>query len=379
MVILQIVAPAEFGGLERVVQGLARGLRRRGHDMHVAAVFDGARQQHPFLGALRASDVAVYPIELPRRAYLRERRATAALCRRLQPDVVHTHGYRPDVVDATAARRCGVPVVTTAHGFTAGGWKNRLYEAVQRRALRRFDLVVAVSRPLARLLARTGVRADRIEVLPNAWDGGTAVEARAAARRALGVPENCFHIGWVGRLTPEKGADVLVDALAHLTDIPMLASFVGDGPERARLEARGRALGLENRIVWRGVLPEAARFFRAFDVFVLSSRSEGTPIVIFEAIAAEVPIVATPVGGVPDVVSEAEALLTPPADPAALGGAIRGVFVNPGRARLRIEAASARLTREFSLEPWLERYEAVYRHVISPEAAAAARAAGHRT
>src|SRR2546422_654954 len=168
MVILQILAPAEFGGLERVVQGLARGLRRRGHEMHVAAVLDGGRQQHPFLGALRASDVAVYPIELPRRAYLRERRATAALCGRVQPDVVHTHGYRPDVVDATAARRCGVPVVTTVHGFTAGGWKNRLYEALQQRALRRFDVVVAVSRPLARLLARTRGRAGPIEVLPDA-------------------------------------------------------------------------------------------------------------------------------------------------------------------------------------------------------------------
>ena len=93
---------------------------------------------------------------MPGRAYLRERAAIARLLREVRPDVVHTHGYRPDVLDAGVARGQGIAVVTTVHGFTGGGWKNRVYEWLQCRAFRRFDAVVAVSRPLVGLLERRG-------------------------------------------------------------------------------------------------------------------------------------------------------------------------------------------------------------------------------
>src|SRR5713101_3623616 len=95
--------------------------------------------------------------------------AMLELGRRLRPAVVHTHGYRPDVVDAGAARRLGIPTVTTVHGFTGGGWKNRFYERVQRRSHRRFDAVVAVSRPLVEQLLRDGVPPRRLHLVQNAW------------------------------------------------------------------------------------------------------------------------------------------------------------------------------------------------------------------
>src|SRR5437879_12795654 len=106
------------------------------------------------------------------RAYWRERRAVAALCRRIRPDVIHTHGYRPDVVDASVARRLGIPVVTTVHGFTGGGWKNRCYEWLQRRAFRRCDAVVAVCRTLVVGLARGGVPRGRLMDVGCVWSQG---------------------------------------------------------------------------------------------------------------------------------------------------------------------------------------------------------------
>jgi glycosyltransferase involved in cell wall biosynthesis len=363
MVILHIVAPAQFGGLEHVVRALAGGLARAGHEVHVAAIIERADQEHLFLTRLERAGVTVHTLAPGPRGYRRERAEIAALCRRIAPDVVHTHGYRPDVLDAGVALRLGLPLVTTLHGFTGGGWKNRLYERLQRRSVRRFDRVVAVSRSLAQFLAREGVPAELIEVVPNAWEATEALLPRDAARDALGIPPHSVQVGWVGRMTAEKGADVLVDALAQLSDLPLAASFVGEGPDRAMLEARAVARGLGGRLQWHGMIADAGRFFAAFDLFVLSSRTEGTPITLFEAMAAGVPVVATTVGGVPDVVSSTEALLVPPDDPVLLAAAIRLALLDRAGAGVRAADARARLERDFAVGPWVARYEAVYRRV----------------
>jgi len=358
--ILHLVAPGQEGGLERVVRLLARGLSRRGHAVPVATVVQRSREDHPFVRSLRADGVAVHPIALPARAYLRERRAIGDLCRRLRPDVIHVHGYRTSVLDAGVPRRLGIPVVTTVHGYTGGDWKNRLYELLQRVALRRFDAVVAVSRPLAHELAGDGVPRDRVHFVQNAWEASVPPLECAAARLTLEVPADRFHVGWVGRLSNEKGPDVLVEAAARLRDLPLAVSVIGDGPERAALEARAAARHLDSHLIWHGVRAEAAQLFPAFDVFVLSSRSEGTPIVLFEAMAAGTPIVATRVGGVPDVVSSAEAVLIAPNDPSALAAEIRAIYHNPARARARAQRARERLLRDFAVGPWLDRYTAIY-------------------
>ena len=361
---LHVIAPADVGGLERVVHTLATGQQQAGHEVRVVAVLANEADRHPFLRPLNQAGVETIPLCVPPRAYLRERNAIAELCRRLRPDVMHTHGYHVDVVDAGAARRAGIPTVTTVHGFTGGDWKNWIYERLHRRALRRFDAVVAVSRPLARDLERRGVPAARVHVVPNAWPASDpAPLPRDQARARLAVPNGRFHIGWVGRLTPEKGPDVLLAALAQLGDVPLVVSFVGDGRGRPALEETAAHLGLRDRVRWPGTVAEAGRLFAAFDVFALSSRTEGTPIVLFEAMAAGTPIVASAVGGVPDVVSPAEALLVDADDPAALARAIRAVHADPTAAAERARRARRRLANDFAPGPWLERYERIYRSV----------------
>ncbi|HEX7090785.1 MAG TPA: glycosyltransferase [Longimicrobiales bacterium] len=367
--ILHVLAPARVGGLERVVHALAIGQHRAGHDVRVAAVLEPGAEEHPFVRPLEDAGVPVVGIVLGSRSYLRERRDVARICRAGRPAVMHTHGYRTDVLHGGLARSLAIPVVTTVHGFTGGGLKNRVYEWLQRRAFRRFDAVVAVSRPLGEALGRAGVPRHRLHVVPNAWPGDRHLEERDAARRALGVPADAFHIGWVGRLSPEKGPDVMLEALGQLRDLPFVASFIGAGPEQPALERRAARLGLAKQVLWHGVLPEAGRWFRAFDVLVLSSRSEGTPIVLFEAMAAGVPIVATRVGGVPDVLGEGAALLVEPEAPAAIARALRAIHEAPAAAAERARAARERLAREFSMEPWLARYEAIYRAVARQQRA----------
>jgi glycosyltransferase involved in cell wall biosynthesis len=373
MIILHVLAAGEVGGLERVVRTLATGQRRATHRVAVAVVVDPSRAGHPFVRSLDGRDLEIVPIEVASRSYLAERAAIADLCRRLRPDVVHTHGYRADVLDSGVARREGIATVTTVHGFTGGGWRNRLYERLQRRAFRRFDAVVAVSQPLGEALVRDGVRRDRLHVIRNAWDGAVASLDRAAARRALGVPDAGFRIGWVGRMSHEKGPDVMLEALALLGDAAVSLSMLGDGEERTELRARGETLGVAARTTWHGTVADAAPLFPGFDVFALSSRTEGTPIVLFEAMAAGVPIVATTVGGVPGVLSPAEAVLVPPDDPASLAAAIRHTLHDPAAAQHRARVARQRLEREFGAQPWLERYDAVYRAVQQRRATAVAR------
>ena len=180
---LHIVAPAPVGGLERVVELLCAGQRARGHDVHVAAVLDPEADEAglPLLQRLRDAGVAVHSLKTPARAYRMERERIAALCGQVRPDVVHTHGYRPDVLDAPMARRAGVPTVTTVHGFTGGGIRNRVYEGLQRRSFRRFSQVVAVSRALGDALSSGGVPAARVRVVPNAWSPGAPLLERGEA------------------------------------------------------------------------------------------------------------------------------------------------------------------------------------------------------
>jgi len=234
-----------------------------------------------------------------------------------------------------------------------------LHEWLQLFSLRRFEAVIAVSRPLEIGLGRFWVRRSRLYRIPNMWTGVVPTLERAAARRLLGLPGAARIIGWVGRLIHAKGPDIFLEAVARLTDSSVMAVVVGDGRERHALEARATALGVGSRVRFCGTVVEIARAFRAFDVFALTSRSEGTPLVLFEAMAAEVPIVATRVGGVPDVLSSEEGLLVESESPAGLARALSQSLEDPTAPR-RAESARRRLETEFALDTWLDRHERLY-------------------
>lgn len=356
--VLHLLAPAPFGGLERVVEALAAGRASRGRRTGVAALGIGAVEDHPLLRRLRAAGVDVAPVAAAPRAYFRQVAAVRDRLAEGRYGVLHSHGYHADLV----ARFVGsVRRVSTFHGFTGGDLKNRLYEWAERRAVRSFDRVIVVSDPLADALAAAGVPRPRIEVIRNALPPEGDVLDRREARQALGLSAEDQWVGWIGRLTDEKGPDLFVDAIAGLPAGPR-AVVIGDGPLRASLEGRARQSGLSDRIHWAGSVPAAFRFLAALDLLVLSSRTEGTPMVLLEAMRAGVPIVATGVGGVPAVMTGAEGLVVPPqAD--AISGAIREVLADPAAARARAAEAAIRFRREFDFDRWLDRYEGVYRQL----------------
>lgn len=362
--VLHVIAPSAFGGAESVVAALSSGFLERGHSVHVAVVLDLGAPDPPFLESLRSAGAGVTALRLPARGYLKERRRLIGLIAGLQPDVVHTHGYRADVTGGLAARATRVPVVSTAHGEIPGGAKDRFYVWLQRLAYRGFDGVVAVSRPLAVRLDASLRGRTPVHTIPNAWEPPGVPLDRAEARASLRLPDDAFVVGWVGRLSQEKGPDVLVEAGARLRDLDLSFCFVGDGPDRAALVERARNRNLD--AYWSGAVPGAWRVFRAFDLLALSSRTEGTPMVLLEAIHAGVPIVATAVGGVPDVVGEGTGWLVPPEDPEALAAALRHAATDRPEREARARAAVG--ARSDALDPivWIGRHEQLYAAVARP-------------
>jgi glycosyltransferase involved in cell wall biosynthesis len=309
--------------------------------------------------------VKLHVIALPSRAYWRERRAFRELCLRLRPDIVHTHGHHPDIVLSGVARRLGIATVSTMHGFFhQNDWRGRLTARLQVSAFSRMDTVVAVSAALADDLRSQGVPAPLVTAIPNAFHDLGPPLTRAASRSALGVPDDAFVVGWVGRISPQKALETAIAALRLLEDLPIRLSVVGDGDERLAMEEFARTQGVGDRIKWHGALPNAPELMRAFDVFVLSSRWEGTPIVLFEAMSAGVPVVASTVGGVPDVVSQHEAILVPPGDARAIADGVRQVYADRHSAAERARAAEHRLRVEFDPPAWVDRYDALYRRLL---------------
>lgn len=360
LTILHVAAPGRAGGLESVVLDLTGGLRGIGHRVALAAVLEAGPGDHPVATRAVELDVDVRRLVVPPRAYLREYGILRKALTEIRPDVVHTHGYRADLIGGLAARRAGVPWMSTVHGFTGGDRKNRLYEWLQVRAYRRSQAVVAVSGPIRDRLVREGVPPSRVHLLPNAWSPKPFLP-REEARRRLGIEDSAPVIGWVGRLTHEKGADIFLEALALLPHCAWVASIIGDGAERPALKALAARLGIADRLRWHGLLPDAAGLYPAFDAWVLSSRTEGTPIALFEAMAAGVPIVVTSVGGVPDVVSPAEALIVDPERPDLIAAGLSSLLDNPRAADERAEAARRRLIEAFEPNVWLDAHLALYR------------------
>jgi glycosyltransferase involved in cell wall biosynthesis len=369
MRVMHVVAPSDVGGLERVVHTLAVAQRLGGDDVHVAAVLDAADAAAGFIDPLEREAVRVHRVVPGHRRYLREQRDIVRLCRSVRPDVVHTHGSRADVVDAVAARHAHCVTISTVHGFLGGSVRNRCYEWLQCRSLRRASAVAAVAAPIVERLVTTGVNRNRVRLLRNAWRASGEPLDRRASQNFLGITSDAFRIGWIGRVSREKGLDILVRALPSLADLHVEVSILGDGPERGTVLREANALGVADRLSWHDVVPGAERVLAAFNVIVLSSRSEGTPMVLLEAMAAGVPVVASAVGGIPDVVRTEEAHLVRSGSERELAQAIRDVHDRPAAAAERAVAARRRLDCNFGVAPWLEGYRDLYATAVAAEGA----------
>jgi glycosyltransferase involved in cell wall biosynthesis len=273
-------------------------------------------------------------------------------------DVVHTHSAKAGALGRMAASRAGVPrIVHTYHGFPFHDYQSALrrqsYIAMERWLGKRTDAILAVGSAVAADAARLKlISPERIctispAVDPIGYQSGTS--PRGLARRRLELAPGARVVGTIGRVDYQKAPEQWVDALAEVATDDIWGVWIGDGPLREKLLARVRRRGLTDRFLFLGHREDATALLPAFDVFMLASRYEGLPCVLVEAMQAHVPIVATAVNAVQDlVIPGVSGVLVPPGEPTLLARSVAHLLDHPTAARRMADAAYAGLGDRFS-------------------------------
>jgi len=307
------------------------------------------------------------------------------ILRDARPDVVHTHMAKAGtlgrlaaaIYNRTAGRRRRARVVHTYHGHVLEGYFSarmaRVFTATERHLARLTDAIVAIS-PQVRdeLLTEHRIgRAGQYRVIPLGFDldALAAIDDRArhAARVALDIPQDAHVVATVGRLTAIKQHALFLETAAIVAgrDPSALFLIAGDGELRAEIEQAARALGIASRVRFLGWRRDLTTVYGATDVFLLTSRNEGTPVALIESLAAAVPGVSTDVGGIRDVVDRDEiGLLAPFGDAPMLADHVSALLADPDRRRLMGERGRRSVTARYTLDRLVDDVERLYREVL---------------
>ncbi len=350
-------------GPERQTVQVGRALRQRGHEVEIGILLINREDpaSDTTLGKL-ASQYGIPTASLSIRgryhlfgALLAFRRFVAEHC----PDVVCVAGYWADILSALT--RCAPSVVIT-RGWTRQDAKVRIYEWIDRLLLRRHCVVVTVSPQQREEVLGLGVPAERVRYIPNGIDAESLPPpyTQATLRDIADGTSGRWWIGIVGRLSVEKGHRYALQSLARVRDkvegVRLL--IVGDGAERDNLQRLAEELGVSSLTCFTGERSDARQIIGALDLLVLPSLTEGIPNVVLEAFAYRTPVVATAVGGVPELVKHGETgWLVPPRDPSALAQAIVEALSNPEEARRRADNAYKHLMEHFTVEKQVDAWE----------------------
>jgi len=364
-VIVHVLSSFGVGGQERVALDLAAGQVRRGH--RVAVVSLAPLPDGPLAPEFAAAGVAVHTI--PKRATGVDPTLVPRLAwrfRKLGADVVHTHNPLPLIYGAPAAKLVGAAAIHTKHGANPSSMRNKL---LRQQAARFVDVFAAVSDTTASQARQLrDVAPERLVVVPN----GIRLErfrpdaaARAEIRLQLGIPASARVVGTVGRADEFKNQTLLIAAMAPLLADDVRLVLVGDGPARGALEAAVAALPEPRFAHVLGRRMDVDRLLPAFDVFALSSKTEGLPLVIPEAMAAGLPVVSTSVGGIPDVIEDGVTGILCPVDEDALRAGLLAMIRDPARAgRMGAKAREVSLAL-YSADRMLDDYIALYERARS--------------
>jgi len=367
-----LIAVSQFrpGGAERLVAHLAFGLQGRGHPVTLIVL----EETGPWAEELRTQGVAVIGLGSRNARDLVALMRLRKVLKTKTPDVINVHDrWSLPYVRAARWRAGGTPVVFSAHGLMYGeperaGLKFRW-------AMRGVSAMTAVSEEVCDRHARFFGWDGRVDIIPNAVPDGRPPEVtRQAVCRELGLPADTFVFLAVGNARPEKAFENLVDAAARLPRTPgarpftvLIAGALAESLYCRDLVARHEASGLGNAVRFLGYRDDVPALLLAADAFVLSSRSEGLPMVVLEAMMAGLPVVATRVGGVPDAVGDC-GLLVEPERPEALAEAMQRLMDDPLLAADLGRRARERARREYSLDRMVDRYLEVYERVVAEHA-----------
>jgi glycosyltransferase involved in cell wall biosynthesis len=365
MIIAHVLSSFGLGGQERMALELASKQRAAGH--FVVAISLSGEPEGAVAADFRKAGVRTETVAKGNGVDASLPVRLAALLREERAEVVHTHNPHALIYGAPAAGLARAAIVHTKHGKNPDRPRRRL---LRRLASTLVDACVAVTPALA-ALARRDRECDPkyLHVIPNGIDMSRfapRAEARRRIRAELGIPDDAWVVGTVGRLAPEKDQCLLVEAMAPLLDERRQLVIVGDGPESASLKKAIDTTLRGTYVHMPGARSNVDEMLAAFDVFALTSKTEGLPLVLLEAMATELPVVSSAVGGIPDVVRhDATGFLFPRGEREALTRQLVRLFGSPTLAR-RVGAAGRKsIAQSHSVDRMAESYEALYRAVVA--------------
>jgi len=369
MKVLHVIDSGGVYGAERMLLELVGAHRRMGIDSAIASIGRRHEAERPLEQEARRRGFVIEPFRMVNGPNFAGMWRIIRFARRNGFQLLHCHGYKANIlVGFTPSAVRGMPVITTVHGWTtaAGVSKMGLYRWLDQRSLKRFTRVVFVSRSLAGVCESRLGRKGHSRIIPNGIPpgedrGGSWDDERLAAYM------NRFLVVGIGRLSPEKGFEDLVRAVAVLVgkrlDIGLL--IVGEGPERRHLLTRVRRCGLEGHASLPGYRRDVQSVLRRADVFVLCSVTEGFPLSVLEAIQNRIPVVATAVGGVPEIIEhEVTGLLVRSRDVYGIAGAIERLYHDRDLGRRLSDAALHVFHEKYTTQKMAEEYARTYREVL---------------
>ena len=374
MRVLHLIHSEGIYGAELILAYLARETQRMGHNVVVGSIQDPGTGETPFEAFATSCGIEVLPIRIAPRPTPGVIRSLLRSIRSVRPDVLHSHGYKADILLGMLPRSVRGPMVTTLHGWTVTRpfftalW---LYERLDRLSLRGIDRVVVVARHMSRLPAVRALGSARLRVIEN---GIPPLETRLADNAARGVgalPAELVEfvnrhptLVAIGRLSTEKGFDLLLDAFAAARPAgsPYQLLIVGEGPDRELLEERVARLQLSEIVRLAGYLPGADRLLERAAGFVMSSLTEGLPLVLLEAMQWRVPVLATAVGAIPALLQDGRlGALVPAGDRAGLETALRRMMAADGDSGQAVAAAHEAVTGRYTSARMAQEYLEIYR------------------
>lgn len=379
---MRIITRLNVGGPARQALLLTRALQHeRGYCSELISGLETAEEGSFSPPETNFTRLPVLKRSLDPIAGFRTVRTLTRLMRERRPHIVHTHMANAGGFGRLAAKRAAVPVVLhTFHGHVLRGYfpspLNGALAAAERTLAGVTDALISVSSAVRDELLDIGIgRPSQWHVIPVGLDlqqfldlaSPPEAERKHRSRHQLGLPVPGPLIGIVGRLAPIKGHAVFIEAAARIAHSLPEAAFVvaGDGELRRKLETTARK-ELGDRVKFLGWVDDLPALYSALDVVVLTSRNEGTPVALIEAGAAAVPVVATGVGGVPEVVKEgATGLIVPPNDPGATAAAVLTLLENPHRARSMGATARDWVRKEFSADRLIEDLAGLYAELLA--------------
>jgi glycosyltransferase involved in cell wall biosynthesis len=383
--VLRVIARLNMGGPALHVSYLTKGLDERGYDTTlVAGSLARGEGSMDFVAEELGVSVTTVPQLSREISPLHDPPAIAQLVsiiRRERPHILHTHTAKAGAVGRLAAilaRDARPPIVVhTFHGHVLRGYfdpvRTAFFRGLERELAKSTTRLIAVGPEVRDDLVALGVApAEKFVVLRLGIDlerrVADAEAHRADLRRLFGIPDDRFVVGWIGRMTAIKRVPDLLEAFRRLRNrgVDATLCLVGDGPDRTEIEQRAHVLGIVRDTIFAGYQRDVAPYYGLFDAFVMTSANEGTPVVAIEALAARRPVVATAVGGVPDVVRDGEdGFLVAPRDLDGLAARLEELARDPERRRRMGEAGRARALERYAVTRLVDDVDALYRELLS--------------